>query len=362
MAPYFSLLFPNSFFSILLLNFETVTDGILACTHHFNHLVSVTAGGPEFPPRALVAKFYVRLQLIRSALRESKFSVLKFIEIVILRIYYMASISASASFGTFVTSLFNFFNYFVWLKITDEDSIPFMVHIVNEIRFKMVYTYWSLFIFQPLHSLGECHYWWTRESLRAPAAKFYGRLQLIRIDSRASTFSVLKFLEIVILGVSSPSILASVCFGTFVTSLANLFSYFVWLRIPDDGSVLEMRIWSILLSLFSYCKSQAFTLNTLWGFCKIYAQSTFFVLAEGGVNFNIKSLYFHFVIKFRLLLSICGLHFWCPLNLKMLPTPLEKLLSKKKIKPNCLERHSLCKEVNWGLPTQHFQNVLFGYQ
>ena len=42
-----------------------------------------------------------------------------------------------------------------------------------------------------------------------------------------------------------------------------------------------------------------------------------------GFNFNISSImYFHFVIKFRLLLSICGLHFWCPLNLKMLPTPL----------------------------------------
>ena len=23
--------------------------------------------------------------------------------------------------------------------------------------------------------------------------------------------------------------------------------------------------------------------------------------------------------------------------------------------PNCLERHSLCTETNWGLPTQHFQ-------
>ena len=35
-----------------------------------------------------------------------------------------------------------------------------------------------------------------------------------------------------------------------------------------------------------------------------------------------KILYIHFVINFRFLLSICGLHFWCPLNLKMLPTPL----------------------------------------
>ena len=140
-----------------------------------------------------------------------------------------------------------------------------MVHIVNEIRFKMVYTSWSLFIFQPLHSHGECHSWWTREPLRAHAAKFYDRLQLNRIVSRASTCFVLKFIEIIIFGVYSPSLLALVCFGTFVMDITffNCFSYFVWLRITGDGSVLEMRIWSILLSPFSYCKSQAFTLNTL---------------------------------------------------------------------------------------------------
>ena len=165
--------------------------------------------------RAHVAKFYVRLQL---ALRASNFSVLKFIEIAILWIYYMASISASASFGTFVTFLFNFLSYFIWLKIIDEGSVPFMVHIVNEIRFKMVYTSWSLFIFQPLHSLGECHCWWTRESLRAHAAKFYGRVQLIRIVSRASTFSVLKFVEIVILGVYSPSIFGFSLFWHFCST------------------------------------------------------------------------------------------------------------------------------------------------
>ena len=153
-----------------------------------------------------------------------------------------------------------------------------------------IHRSWSLFIFQLLHSLGGCHCWWTRKSTRA--AKFYGRLQLIRSVSRASTFSVLKFIEIVFFlgggGGYSPSLLASVCFGTFVISFFNLSSYFVWLRITDDGSVLEMRIWSILLSLFSYCKSQAFSLNTLWGFCKIYAQSTIFVLARGGgFSFNI---------------------------------------------------------------------------
>ena len=36
---------------------------------------------------------------------------------------------------------------------------------------------------------------------------------------------------------------ASACFGR----LGNNFSTFVWLRITDEGSVSEMRIWSILL-------------------------------------------------------------------------------------------------------------------
>ena len=140
-----------------------------------------------------------------------------------------------------------------------------------------------LFIFQPLHSLGERHCWWTRESLRVHAAKFYSRLQLIRSVLRAPTFSVLKFIEIVIFGVYSPSLFASVCFGTFVISLFNfLATLFGYVRITDDGSVLEMRILSILLSLFSYCKSQAFTLNTsVRFFFKIYAPSTFFRFSRG---------------------------------------------------------------------------------
>ena len=31
---------------------------------------------------------------------------------------------ASASFGSFGSSLFNLLNSFVWLRITDEDSVP----------------------------------------------------------------------------------------------------------------------------------------------------------------------------------------------------------------------------------------------
>ena len=38
----------------------------------------------------------------------------------------MASLLASASFGAFMTSLFNFLNYFVWLRITDEGYVPEM--------------------------------------------------------------------------------------------------------------------------------------------------------------------------------------------------------------------------------------------
>ena len=41
--------------------------------------------------------------------------------------------------------------------------------------------------------------------------------------------------------------LALPCFGTFLALLFNVFNFFVWLRITDEGSVPEMRIWSILL-------------------------------------------------------------------------------------------------------------------
>ena len=55
----------------------------------------------------------------------------------------MAFLLASASSSTFVISFFNFLNYFVWLRIIDEGSVPEMRILslfFNEIRFKMVYT------------------------------------------------------------------------------------------------------------------------------------------------------------------------------------------------------------------------------
>ena len=100
-----------------------------------------------------------------------------------------------------------------------------------------------------------------------------------------------------------------------------------------------MRIWSILLSLFSYCKRHAFTLNTLWGFCNIYVQSTVFVLEGGGGNFNISSsLYFHFAIKFRLLLSICGLHFCAPSIWKCFLRPCLESWNLKSMFDECGHR------------------------
>ena len=114
--------------------------------------------------------------------------------------------------------------------------------------------------------LGECHCWWTKESPRAHVAKFYSRLRLVRSVLRASKFSVLKLIEIVIFWVYyTISFGFSFFWALFGNTFQLLLNYFVWLRITDEGLVPEMRIWSILLitseskwciqisrSLFSY--------------------------------------------------------------------------------------------------------------
>ena len=77
-----------------------------------------------------VAKLYDRPRLIRSVLRASTFSVLKFNEIcIILWVYYTIPFGFSL-FRHFLASLFNFLNYFVWLRITEEASVPQM-HILS---------------------------------------------------------------------------------------------------------------------------------------------------------------------------------------------------------------------------------------
>ena len=180
---------------------------------------------------------------------------------------------------------FNFLNYFLWLRITDEGSVPemrMMVHIINVIRFKIVYTSWSLFIFQPLHSLGEYFTHLVSVTAGGPESP-WGHMQpsstvdfswFVAFREHQHFYRNCNFWGLLTIPFSLG------LFWHFCDISFKLFSYFVWLRITDYGSVLEMRIWSILLSLFSYCKIQAFTLNTLWGFSKIYAYSTFFVLGS----------------------------------------------------------------------------------
>ena len=94
--------------------------------------------------------------------------------------------------------------------------------------------------------LGECHCWWTREFLRTYAVSYYGRLWLIRSVLRASKCSVLKLFEILILWVHYDNPFGFSFFRHFWASLFNFLNYFVRLRITDEGSVPEMRIWSIL--------------------------------------------------------------------------------------------------------------------
>ena len=73
--------------------------------------------------RAHVAKFYGRLRLICSDLRASKYAVLKLIEIVIVWVSYTIPFGFSF-FRHFWGIIFPLFDYFLWLRITDEGSIP----------------------------------------------------------------------------------------------------------------------------------------------------------------------------------------------------------------------------------------------
>ena len=67
--------------------------------------------------------------------------------------------------------------------------------------------------------------------------------------------TLLNLINIVIFFITL-SLFASACFGTFRASIFIFLSYIVWLRITDEGSVPEMRIWSVLLmkSDLKWCK------------------------------------------------------------------------------------------------------------
>ena len=104
----------------------------------------------------------------------------------------------------------------------------------------------SSFVFY-IQLLSECHCWWTSESPRAHVTKFYGRLRLIRSVLRASKFSVSKLIEILILCVYYTIPFGFSLFRHFRVNIFYFWNHFVWRRLTDEGSLPEMRIWSILL-------------------------------------------------------------------------------------------------------------------
>ena len=93
-------------------------------------------------PKAHVAKFYGRFRFIRSVLRASKFYEFKLFKIVILWVYY------TIPFGFILFRHFwsITFHLFKLLCLANDHWRGFitrnahMVHIVNWIRFNMVYT------------------------------------------------------------------------------------------------------------------------------------------------------------------------------------------------------------------------------
>ena len=148
------------------------------------------------------------------------------------------------AFGTFGLSLFNFLNYFIWLRITDEGFSTRNAHksimlIKSDLKW-CVHPSRSLFLhYNYLGSItagGPAH-----------AIKFYGRRRLIRSIIRPSIyFSLLKLSEIVILWLCYTIPFAFSFFGSFEHCFSFL-KLLILLRTSDKGSIPDIRIWSILL-------------------------------------------------------------------------------------------------------------------
>ena len=150
-------------------------------------------------PRAHVAKFYVRLQLIRSVLRASNFSVEIYCNCNFVDLLHDIPFGFSF-FWYFCDISFQLLNYFVWLRVTDEGSVP-KKHIWSILLMKSdingVYILVSFYI-------STTSLTWLVSLLvdqRVPegtCSQVLRPTSVIRSVSRASTFSVLKFIEIVI--------------------------------------------------------------------------------------------------------------------------------------------------------------------
>ena len=179
------------------------------------------------------------------------FPCLKLIESVTLLVFTPSLLASACIYALLGHQFSTIFNYFVWLRITDEGSVPEMriwsiLLIKSDLKWCIHLSRSLFFEFQ---LLGECHCWWTQESPRAHVPKFYSRLRLICSVWRALKFSVFEIdRNCNSVGFHTIPFGFSLYLGTFGASIFNLFYYyFVWLRITDEGSVPEMRIWSILL-------------------------------------------------------------------------------------------------------------------
>ena len=82
---------------------------------------------------------------------------------------------------------------------------------------------------------------------RAHIADFNYRLRLIRIVWEHQNRPYNNWFKFKFCGFITPYVLASACFGTFVSNIFYFWNHFVWRRMTDVGSLPEMRIWSIFL-------------------------------------------------------------------------------------------------------------------
>ena len=130
-------------------------------------------------------------------------------------------------------------NYFVWLRITDEGSVPEMriwsiLLIKSDIKW-CIHLRRSLFLyFNFLVSV-------TAGGPESP-----------RVHMKpSSTVDIGRFVAFDSIKIFHVKIARNCNFVSLLLhplSLFNFFlNYFVWLRITDEGSVREMCIWSILL-------------------------------------------------------------------------------------------------------------------
>ena len=146
-----------------------------------------------------------------------------------------------------------FLNYFVWLRITDEDSVPeirilsilliefdlkYGVYIFVEVSFYISTTWWVSLLVDQRVPEGTCS-----QVLRSTSVDSW-RLESIKIF-RIKVDGNCNFV-----GLFHHPFWLQLVLGTFETSIFNFFKVLCLAKDHWWGFVPEMRIWSILLIQF----------------------------------------------------------------------------------------------------------------